>query len=134
MATSVQTLPRLDPHIVYSVDALVSAAMGLALLAAAEPMTQLAGWTMPASFLWTIGLLLLPWAAFNAWIGRTGRPAKAIIGANIAGDVVWIFGSAALVLLHLGELTILGRVLLVGQGIAVAGVLALKLAGRRSLI
>ncbi len=133
MTTMTQTLPRLDPHLVYGVDAIVSAAMGVALLILAEPLTQLAGWTLPSGFLWTIGLLLLPWAAFNAWVARTGHPAKGVIRGNIVGDVVWVAGTIALLVLHAATLSPIGLVLLAGQGIAVAGVLVLKLAGARAL-
>ena len=133
MTTQTQTLPNLDPHLVYGVDAVVSCAMGLALLFAAEPLTQLAGWNMPASFLWIVGLLLLPWAALNAWIARTAHPGRPVVQGIIGGDIAWVAGSAVLVLLHASDLSATGLVLLVGQGIAVAGVLALKLAGARSL-
>ena len=133
MTTRTQTLPRLDPHLIYGVDAVVSTAMGVALLVLAEPLTQLAGWSLPAGFLWTIGLLLLPWAAFNAWIARTPHPTMGIVRGNIAGDAAWVAGSIALILLHVPSLSTLGLVLLTGQGVAVAGVLALKLAGARAL-
>jgi hypothetical protein len=133
MTTQTQTLPRLDPHLVYGVDAVVSTIMGIALLVTAEPLTQLAGWPMPAGFLWTIGLLLLPWAAFNAVLARTARPAGAVIKANIAGDIAWVVGSAALLALHATSLSTIGLVLLAGQAVAVAGVLALKLLGAREL-
>jgi hypothetical protein len=134
MTTQVQTLPRLDPHLVYFVDALGSFAMGAALLATADQLTTLAGWAMPSNFLWTIGLLLVPWAAYNAWIGRSARPAAAVIAANIFGDIVWIAGTAVLVAIHATGLSGLGLALLVGQGIAVSGILALKLVGRRALV
>lgn len=134
MTTQVQTLPRLDPHLVYFVDALGSLAMGAALLVAADQLTALAAWAMPSSFLWIIGLLLLPWAAYNAWIARSARPAGPVVAANIIGDIVWIAGTAVLVAIHATGLSGLGLALLVGQGIAVGGVLALKLAGRRALV
>ena len=133
MTAQPQTFPLLDPRLVYAVDAFTSAAMGAALLAVAEPLTELAGWPLPAGFLWTIGLLLLPWAAFNAWVARTARPASAVVRGNIAGDIAWVLGSATLVLLHAPSLSPIGLALLVGQGIAVAGVLAVKLAGARFL-
>lgn len=133
MTTAVQTLSRLDPHIVYGVDALVSTAMGLALLAWAGPLTQLAGWAMPPDLLWIIGLLLLPWAAFNAWIARSARPPRVAVTANIVGDVAWIAGTVALLAIHAASLSGPGLALLAGQGIAVVGVLTLKLAGRATL-
>lgn len=133
MTTQTQTLPRLDPHVIYGVDAVVSPAMGVALLVLAEPLTQLVGWTLPAGFLWTIGLLLLPWAALNAFVARTVRPARAVVLAIIAGDIAWVIGSIALLALYAPGLSPTGMALLAGQGIAVAGVLALKLAGARAL-
>lgn len=133
MTTQAQTLPRLDPHLVYFVDALGSLAMGAGLLVAADQLTTLAGWAMPSAFLSVIGFLLLPWAAFNVWIARSARPAKLAVAVNILGDVGWVAGTAVLVAIHATGLTGLGLALLVGQGIAVGGVLALKLAGRQAL-
>jgi hypothetical protein len=133
MTTQVQTLPRLDPHLVYGVDALASLVMGAALLFTAAPLTDLAGWAMPSSFLWIIGLLLLPWAAYNLWIARTATPAHSAVTANIIGDIVWVAGTVLLVAIHASTLSALGLALLVGQGIAVSGVLLLKLAGARAL-
>ncbi len=133
MTTQVQTLPRLDPHLVYFADALGSLAMGAGLLVAADQLTALAGWAVPSAFLSIIGFLLLPWAALNIWIARSRRPAKAAVAANIIGDIGWVAGTAVLVAIHATGLTGLGLALLVGQGIAVGGVLALKLIGRRAL-
>ena len=56
-----------------------------------------------------------------------------IVRGNIAGDAAWVVGSIALILLHAASLSPIGLTLLAGQGIAVAGVLALKLAGARAL-
>jgi hypothetical protein len=133
MITQAQTLPRLDPHLVYFADALGSLAMGAGLLAAANQLTDLAAWAMPSTFLSIIGFLLLPWAAFNLWIARSARPARMAVAANIVGDIAWVAGTALLVAVHATGISGLGMVLLVGQGIAVGGVLALKLLGRQAL-
>ena len=134
MTTQVQTLPRLDPHLIYGVDALGSLVMGAALLVTADQLTALAAWAMPSSFLWIIGLLLFHWAAYNAWIARSARPASMVVAANIIGDILWIAGTAMLVAAHATGLSGLGLALLVGQGIAISGVLALKLVGRHALV
>ena len=134
MTTQAQTLRRLDPHLVYAVDAIGSLAMGAGLLVAAGQLTDLAGWAMPSTFLSIIGLLLLPWAAFNIWIARSARPDGMAIAVNIIGDVAWVAGTAVLVAIHATGLSGPGLALLVGQGIAVGGVLALKLAGRQALV
>ena len=134
MTTHVQTLPRLDPHFIYAADAVGSLVFGIALLFTATQVTELAGWNMPSSFLRTVGLLLLPWAAFNLWIGRAPRPPRAAVIANIAGDTIWVTLSAALVAIHMTSLSAIGLAMLAGQGIAVTGVLALKLLGARNLV
>lgn len=133
MTTQAQTLPRLDPHLVYFADAAGSLAMGAGLLVAADQLTDLAAWAMPSTFLSIIGFLLLPWAAFNLWIARSARPARIAVAANIVGDIAWVAGTALLVAVHATGISGLGMVLLVGQGIAVGGVLALKLLGRQAL-
>lgn len=134
MTDQVQPLPRrLDPHFVYGLDALGSLVFGVALLFAATPLTELAGWAMPSAFLRMLGLLLLPWAAFNLWIARNARPATTAVTANIIGDVIWVGGTIALLAIHATGLSSLGLALLLGQGIAVGGILALKLVGRQAL-
>lgn len=134
MTDQAQTLPRrLDPHFVYGFDALGSLVFGGALLFTATPLTDLAGWAMPSAFLWVLGLLLLPWAAFNLWIARSNRPPKPAVTANIVGDVIWVAGTIALLAIHATGLSGLGLALLLGQGIAVGGILALKLMGRYAL-
>lgn len=129
-----QSLPRLDPHLVYFVDTLGSLAMGAALLVTAEQLTALAAWPLPSGFLSTIGLLLLPWAAFNLWIARSARPAGVAVAVNIIGDFGWLAGTALLLAIHAAGLSSLGLALLAGQGFAVGGILALKLIGRNGLV
>ena len=134
MTDQAQPLPRrLDPHFVYGFDALGSLVFGITLLFAATPLTELAGWAMPSAFLWVLGLLLLPWAAFNLWIARSARPGKLVVTVNIMGDVIWVAGTIALLAIHTTGLSGLGLALLLGQGIAVGGILALKLTGRHAL-
>lgn len=124
---------RLDPHFIYGADAAVSLAMGVVLMSFAETLTGLAGWMLSSSFLWTIGLLLLPWAAFNFAIARIARPSAGLVRGNLAGDGSWIVGTVALIAWQLPNLTPLGLVLLCTQGLAVAVVLMVKLAGARKL-
>lgn len=124
---------RLDPHLPYFVDGLTSAAMGLVLIAAAGPLTALAGWSPPPAFLFTLGILLLPWALLNFMTGRIARPAAGLIRGIIAVDLAWVLGSLVLLALYWSELTAWGIGLLVVQMLAVAGVFAVKLAGARTL-
>lgn len=133
MTTQVQPLPRLDPHLIYGVDALVSFAMGVTLMLAADHLTALAGWTLPPAFLFTLGLLLVPWAAFNLWIARSAQPGRGVIRGNLASDAFWVLGSLALVAAQAASLTPLGFALVIGQAAAVAGVFTVKLIGAGAL-
>ena len=134
MTAHTQKLTRFNPHLIYGSDAVVSALMGIALLATATPLTAMVEWTLPASFLWTVGLLLLPWATFNLWIALTARPASSVVTGNILGDTAWVVGSAVLVAVQAPSLSQLGLLLLVAQGIAVAVVLLTKILGRAELV
>ncbi|WXH29765.1 hypothetical protein WA016_03729 [Myxococcus stipitatus] len=59
---------------VYRFDAIVAITMGISLLSLAQPLTTLSGWSLPPALLLGVGLVLLPWAGFNAWVSpRSGR-------------------------------------------------------------
>lgn len=134
MTTQTAISPRLSPRFIYAADTFVSGAMGVVLFLTAAPLTQLVGWTLPESFLSTIGLLLLPWAAFNFYVARVARPTRGVVFGNIGGDITWVLGSIALAVEHAPGLTAIGMALLIGQAIAVAGVVVIKLAGVRMML
>lgn len=68
-------------------DAAVSAACGLLMLLGAEPLAALLG--LPAALLRGAGLVLLPYAAFLAWLqGRNPVP-RAAVRAVIACNLLW---------------------------------------------
>ncbi len=120
-----------DPRLIYWVDAAGSLVFGIALIAAATPLTSLAGWSLPPVVLTGIGTALLPWALFNLAIARSSRPVPGMVRINIIGDLIWIAGSAALILIHASQLTATGWVMLVGQALAVSAVMAIKMLGAR---
>lgn len=121
-----------NPRFVYRFDAAASLLMGMALLLLAPNLTQLAGWTLPSTFLFGVGLFLLPWSAFNLWAGLK-QPVLGAALVHVLVDATWVVGSVLLVIMHAQELTTLGVALLAGQAFAVAGVLALKAMGLTSL-
>ncbi|NOJ78748.1 hypothetical protein [Myxococcus xanthus] len=127
-------MPQLlrNPRFVYRFDAAASLLMGVALLLLAPTLTQLAGWTLPSTFLFSVGLFLLPWSAFNLWVGFK-QPVLGAALVHVLVDAAWVVGSVLLVVMHAQELTPLGTALLAGQAFAVAGVLALKAVGLTSL-
>lgn len=120
-----------DPRLIYWVDAAGSLVFGIALIAAATPLTSLAGWSLAPVVLTGIGTALLPWALFNLAIARSSRPVPGMVRINIIGDLIWIAGSAALILIHASQLTATGWVMLVGQALAVSAVMAIKMLGAR---
>ncbi|SMQ62768.1 hypothetical protein SAMN06295905_0715 [Devosia lucknowensis] len=134
MTTLTARAPGLDPHLPYLADVPVSAIMGLVLIFAAGPLTDLAGWSLPPSFFMTLGVILLPWAAYNLLIARKPRPAPALVWSNIAVDLSWALGSFVLVAVYWSELTGLGAALLCAQGLAVGAMFMAKLLGVRALL
>lgn len=77
---------------VLRIDAALSAATALALMADAEP---LAAWTgLPATGLQGIGLALVPWAGLLAWLASRPSVPGAAIGTVIALNFVWALDCA----------------------------------------
>jgi hypothetical protein len=133
MTELASTTPHIEPHLPYLVDGPLSATMGVALIVAAVPLTDLVGWSLPPTFFLIVGVFLLPWAVFNFLLGGMARPAPGLIWANIAGDGTWILGSLLLAAVFWNELSPWGAALLLGQALAVVGMFAVKLLGTRTL-
>ncbi|WP_426755391.1 hypothetical protein [Myxococcus sp. Y35] len=117
-----------NPRFVYRFDGVASLGLGVALMLLAPMLTQMAGWTLPSSFLFGVGAFLLPWAAFNFWVGRK-QPDMGAALVHVLVDAAWVIGSVLLGVLHAKDLTAPGFALIAGQALAVASVLALKAAG-----
>jgi hypothetical protein len=132
MTVLAQPTTHPEPHLVFWLDAAGSLIFGLALAFAAGPLTSLLGWPFPPTLLLGIGLALLPWSLFNLAIARTARPISTVLVANLVGDGVWILGSVLLMLALAAQLSAAGWVLMIGQTIAVAAILALKLRSARA--
>ncbi|GHG80549.1 hypothetical protein [Comamonas sp. JC664] len=122
-------LPRLlqNPRFIYQADTLAALSMGLALMLLAPTLTQLAGWAMPSSFLFGIGVFLMPWGLFNYWMSR--HPTPGAVWVHFLVDGGWVLGSVLLLVLHAETLTALGNALIAGQAVSVAAVFALKAMG-----
>ena len=122
-----------SPKAFYTIDAAISAIMGIALFAGAGPIADLAGMPAAAGFLIAVGAFLLPWALFNYAIGTADGPAWSAILANLAGDAIWVAVSALLLAMHWSALSGLGQTLLAAQALFVAIVFLTKLRGAPSL-
>ena len=96
-------------------DAATSAATGLLLLTAADP---LAGWFgLPAGLLETAGLLLLPFALFVLWAGTRAAAPRLAVRAIVGINGLWVLDSLLLLLFQpasaLGVLFVLAQALVV---------------------
>ena len=58
MTTLAPTSAKLEPHLIFWLDAAGSLVFGLALILAAAPLTNLIGWSVPPAVLLGIGLFL----------------------------------------------------------------------------
>jgi hypothetical protein len=108
-------------------DAAASGAMGVLLAAAADPLAAWFG--LPLALLREVGLLLIPYAGLLAYLASkqtTPRlPAQLIVG----GNVLWVIGSAALLISGLVAPTMLGTAFVVAQALIVAILAELQLLG-----
>ncbi|HEV7274961.1 MAG TPA: hypothetical protein VGN80_01605 [Devosiaceae bacterium] len=82
---------------VYLVDAVGSFLLGAAMILSADPLAALLGPALPAGALFAVGAGLLPWAAFNAWIGLRGSFPSRAVTLNVAGDGIWVLASLVLI-------------------------------------
>ena len=110
-------------------DALASGATGLLTLVGAGLLTDVLG--LPTGLLRGVGLVLLPYAGFVAWLGTRTSPARGAVWAVVAINALWVVDS--LVLLASGWVvpTGLGTAFVLGQALVVAGFAAAQAHGLR---
>ena len=102
---------------VFLLDAVTCLVMGVALLAGATKLAPLFG--LPPNLLSIAGLLLLPSAAFIAWVAtREERPYLGVL-AVLAGNALWIVASVVVLLGVPVSPSALGLVFVGGQALGV---------------
>lgn len=102
-------------------DAAASLATGLLMLLGAAMLGPLLD--LPEALLRTAGAVLLPFAAFVAWLGSRPSPSRAAVWLVIACNAVWVVESILLLWLEWVTPNTLGSAFVIGQAAAV-GVLA----------
>ncbi|HJV69979.1 hypothetical protein [Ideonella sp.] len=114
---------------VLRIDAALSGATALALMADAEP---LAAWTgLPAAALQGIGVALVPWVGLLAWLaGRASVPGAAI-GTVIALNFVWALDCALAAFGIVGSPQGLGVAVLAMQAVGTVVLAELEWVGLR---
>ncbi|MCY1339255.1 hypothetical protein D9M69_251330 [compost metagenome] len=110
-------------------DALASGAMGLLLALAAGPLEDLLG--LPRALLMGAGIGLLPFALALGWLANRESVRRGWIWAVLAINTVWVIDSLSLLALGWVEPTLLGKVFVIGQAVAVALLAELEFFGLR---
>jgi hypothetical protein len=123
----------MTPARILQFDALASAGCALALIVAGAWLAPHFGLASPA-LLQSVGVALLGYVALLVWTSRRPAIERSQLLAFAAADVLWVVGSAALLVLFWGEMTVLARTLIVAVALVVEaiGVLKYVAAGRVS--
>lgn len=111
------------------VDGLVSGAMGALLIVAAGPLSGFTG--LPATFLFWVGVSLIPWVAGLVWLGLREPLNRGGVEAVIALNALWVVGSVGVLVAGIFEPTALGYAFIVAQALAVAAFAELQFVGIR---
>ena len=106
-------------------DAAASGATGLLLAAGAGALAPLLG--LPEDLLRVAGLVLLPYAAFVAWLGtRSGGAPRNAVCAVVAINLLWALDSVLLLALGPVEPNDLGTAFVLAQALVVLGFCAMQ--------
>lgn len=116
---------------VLALDSASCAALGLLLCLDAAPLSGLFG--LGERLLIGAGLLLLPLAAFIAWLASRPSPPTPLVWVVILGNLAWAAESFLLISTEAGRITALGTAFVAAQAVAVLGITALEYAGLRRI-
>ena len=114
-------------------DAFTCVATGMLMLLGAGFLGSVLG--LPGALLRGAGLALLPIAGFIAYAGTRAQLSRSMVWTVIAGNVLWVLGSIALLLSGWVAPTTAGQAFIVVQAVAVAVLAELEYFGvRRSML
>jgi hypothetical protein len=108
-------------------DAAASGIMGVLLAAAADPLAAWFG--LPLALLREVGLLLIPYAGLLIYLASRQTTPRLTAQLIIAGNVLWVIGSVALLISSLVAPTTLGTAFVIAQALIVAILAELQLLG-----
>lgn len=116
---------------VLALDSASCALIGLLLALGAAPLSGLFG--LSGRLLLGAGLLLLPLAAFIAWLASRPAPPSPLIWLVIVGNIAWTAESVLLIETESARITALGTAFVAVQAVAVLGLALLEYAGLRRM-
>jgi hypothetical protein len=108
-------------------DAAASGAMGILLAAAADPLAPWFG--LPVALLREIGLLLIPYAGLLVYLAGKQTTPRLPAQVIVAGNMLWMIGSVALLMSGLVAPTALGMAFVITQALIIAILAELQLLG-----
>ena len=111
------------------VDAILSGAFGLILLAGADLFADLL--ELPANLVRYAGLILLPFAGWVGRLARQERVARTAMRTMIAINLAWAFASVLILALGWVAPNVLGTLFLLVQALLVLGFAAVEILGLR---
>ena len=111
-------------------DAIITAATGLALFAAAGLLASLFG--LPGPLLRYAGLSLLPFAGFVAALAMRENMSRTAVRLVIAANALWVVDSLLLLVTGWVEPSTLGYAFVIGQALIVAAFAELQHVGLKS--
>jgi hypothetical protein len=114
---------------VLALDSASCLAIGLLLALGAGPLSALFG--LGEKLLFGAGLLLLPLAAFIAWLASRPVPPSPLVWLVIVGNLAWTAESFLLISTESARITALGTAFVAAQAVAVLGVTLLEYVGVR---
>ncbi len=117
---------------VLMLDAVASGAMALLLVLAAGPLTELLG--LPQALMRIAGAVLLPYAAFVAWLAMREAPSRPLVWAVVAANALWAVDSVLILLLGWIAPTTLGILFVAGQAMVVLVFAELQYLGLRRTV
>lgn len=109
-------------------DAIASGATGLLLAVGGTFLAVLTG--IPATAALPLGLFLIVFAAFVAWVGLRARTPRGPAMLIVLANALWVVGSAIVLLAGAFPLTLLGVAFIIAQAVAVAALAALQWLGQ----
>jgi hypothetical protein len=111
---SASPLPPL--RAVLAVDAASGLAMGAAFAAASGPLSALLG--LPQGLVLEVGILLLPFGLFIAWLASRPVPPAGLVKLLIGCNLAWVVGSVLLLLSGIVTPTAAGTAFVLAQAVA----------------
>jgi hypothetical protein len=110
-------------------DAIVTGLAGLVMALGAVPLSTRYG--LPVGLLRWAGLICLPFAVFDAWLGTRTRLQRPAVFFVVACNALWALDSVLLLLSGWVEPTTLGTVFVIVQAVATAVFAELEFVGLR---